>query len=61
MNKSGDKNAHIHELETNAAFFIEKIRTYIDMGFSRISIHNVNRNQKQFLRFFGDEVLPHIG
>nr|MBI1230311.1 TIGR03885 family FMN-dependent LLM class oxidoreductase [Cytophagales bacterium] len=56
----GDLTDHVH-IGTNAAFFIEKIKAYIAMGFSRISIHNVNRNQKQFLRFFGDEVIPHIG
>lgn len=36
------------------------IQRYIDLGFSRISLHNVGRNQDAFLEVFGREVLPRL-
>ncbi|WP_235893391.1 hypothetical protein [Litoribacter populi] len=40
--------------------FIETIRSYQKLGFSKISIHNVNRNQKEFIDFFGQYILPKV-
>ena len=36
------------------------LQKYIDAGFNRIYIHNVGRNQDQFLDVFGKEVLPKL-
>lgn len=36
------------------------LQRYIDAGFNRIYIHNVGRNQEQFLQTFGKEVLPKL-
>lgn len=42
----------------NREIFIEKIRSYLELGFEKILIHNVNTNQEGFIDFFGREVLP---
>ena len=34
------------------------IQHYIDMGFDEIHLHNVGRNQAEFIEVFGREVLP---
>jgi coenzyme F420-dependent glucose-6-phosphate dehydrogenase len=34
------------------------IQHYIDMGFDEIHLHNVGRNQAEFIEVFGAEVLP---
>ena len=50
-----------HVLVSNKAeAFIEKIKAYGELGFERIIIHNVNRKQEDFIRFFGTHVLPLI-
>ncbi len=36
------------------------IQRYLDLGFERIHLHNVGRNQDAFLEVFGREVLPHL-
>jgi G6PDH family F420-dependent oxidoreductase len=36
------------------------IQQYIDMGFDEIHIHNVGRNQAEFIDVFGREVLPEL-
>lgn len=43
---------------SDAEVFIEKIKKYREMGFEKIIIHNVNRQQEKFLSFFKEEVLP---
>ncbi|MGV3540014.1 MAG: TIGR03885 family FMN-dependent LLM class oxidoreductase [Rufibacter sp.] len=37
---------------------IEWLQKYIDMGFRKMSLHNVNRQQEQFIEVFGEKVLP---
>ena len=34
------------------------IQSYLDAGFDRIYLHNVGRNQREFLDVFGRDVLP---
>jgi G6PDH family F420-dependent oxidoreductase len=34
------------------------IQHYVDMGFDEIHVHNVGRNQAEFIEVFGREVLP---
>lgn len=36
----------------------EHIQHYVDMGFDEIHLHNVGRNQAEFIEVFGKEVLP---
>lgn len=36
------------------------IQKYLDLGFSRVMLHNVGRNHEEFLRAFGRDVLPHL-
>ena len=43
---------------SEASVFIEKIKAFHKMGFEKIIIHNVNREQEAFIDFFGKEVLP---
>jgi hypothetical protein len=35
-----------------------QIQHYVDMGFDEIHLHNVGRNQAEFIEVFGKEVLP---
>jgi hypothetical protein len=34
------------------------IKSYIDLGFDTIILHNVNRDQETFIEDFGEKVLP---
>ena len=43
---------------SEASFFIDKIRSFAELGFDKIIIHNVNEGQEEFINFFGREVLP---
>lgn len=36
------------------------IQSYLDLGFTRIYLHNVGRNQLEFLEVFGRDVLPKL-
>lgn len=36
------------------------IQTHINMGFDAIFLHNVGKNQRQFISAFGEEVLPNL-
>lgn len=38
--------------------YIDQIKKYQAMGFEKIDVHNVNRDQKEFIEFFGNHVLP---
>ena len=37
-----------------------ELQRYADLGFDRIYLHNVGRNQEQFFEVFGREVLPKL-
>jgi coenzyme F420-dependent glucose-6-phosphate dehydrogenase len=39
---------------------VQWLKEDLDMGFSTISLHNVNREQEGFIRDFGREVLPSL-
>ncbi len=39
---------------------IAYLQHYVDMGFDEIHIHNVGRNQAEFIDVFGREVLPEL-
>ncbi|MEJ7696795.1 MAG: hypothetical protein WKF78_09330 [Candidatus Limnocylindrales bacterium] len=36
------------------------IQHYVDMGFDEIHLHNVGRNQAEFIEVFGRDVLPNL-
>ena len=36
------------------------VQHYLDMGFDEIHLHNVGRNQAEFIEVFGREVLPNL-
>jgi len=36
------------------------IQKYVDLGFDRIYLHNVGRNQREWIEVFGREVLPKL-
>ena len=38
----------------------EHIQRYVDMGYDEIHLHNVGRNQEEFIEVFGKEVLPNL-
>ena len=44
------------DLEVHA----QHIQRYIDMGYDEIHLHNVGRNQAEFIEVFGKEVLPQL-
>ena len=37
-----------------------EIQKFVDMGFGRVYLHNVGRNQQEWIEAFGREVLPHL-
>jgi hypothetical protein len=38
----------------------EHVQHFIDLGFNEVYIHNVGRNQKEFIEAFGREVIPNL-
>lgn len=45
---------------SNPQIFIDKIKAFQDLGFEKIIIHNVNEEQEDYIKFFGNDVLPHF-
>ena len=41
--------------------YITKLKGYQKLGFDEIHLHNVGRNQKEFIEFFGKNILPVLG
>jgi alkanesulfonate monooxygenase SsuD/methylene tetrahydromethanopterin reductase-like flavin-dependent oxidoreductase (luciferase family) len=37
-----------------------EIQRYVDLGFDRIYLHNVGRNQREWIDVFGEQVLPKL-
>jgi coenzyme F420-dependent glucose-6-phosphate dehydrogenase len=37
---------------------VEHIQRYVDLGFDEVHLHNVGRNQAEFIEVFGKEVIP---
>ena len=38
----------------------EHIQHFADLGFTEVYVHNVGRNQKEFIEAYGREVIPEI-
>jgi predicted dehydrogenase len=47
-------------LKAACARNVGEIQKFADMGFHKIYLHNVGRNQKEWIEAFGREVLPKI-
>jgi alkanesulfonate monooxygenase SsuD/methylene tetrahydromethanopterin reductase-like flavin-dependent oxidoreductase (luciferase family) len=45
-------------ISANPEQHIEWLRKDIELGFSEIILHNVNREQQPFIEAFGEKVLP---
>lgn len=45
---------------SESQIFIDKIKSFQDLGFEKIIIHNVNKEQEDYIDFFGNEVLPKL-
>jgi coenzyme F420-dependent glucose-6-phosphate dehydrogenase len=54
-----DLKSMVH-VSSNPQQHIDWIKQYIDLGFEKIILHNVNRDQERFINDFGDKVLPHL-
>jgi coenzyme F420-dependent glucose-6-phosphate dehydrogenase len=52
-----DLHDHIR-ISSDPQQHIDWLRQDIDLGFERIFIHNVNREQERFINIFGEKVLP---
>jgi coenzyme F420-dependent glucose-6-phosphate dehydrogenase len=55
--KPTDLTEHIR-ISSDVQQHIDWIRSDIDLGFEKIILHNVNRDQETFIRDFGEKVLP---
>ena len=40
---------------------VKEIRTYLDLGYDRVFVHNVGANQVAFMETFARDVLPQLG
>ena len=38
----------------------EHIQHFIDLGFTEVYVHNVGRNQEEFIKAYGERVIPHL-
>ena len=36
------------------------LQQFVDLGFDEIHVHNVGRNQEQFIKAFGEQVIPQL-
>jgi coenzyme F420-dependent glucose-6-phosphate dehydrogenase len=55
--KPADLKDHIR-ISSSIQRHIDWLHEDVELGFERILIHNVNRDQEQFIHAFGDKVLP---
>lgn len=47
-------------ISSNLEVHINLVKSYIEMGFDTIILHNVNRDQETFINDFGEKVLPFL-
>lgn len=48
-------------ISSNLQQHINWIKQDMELGFERIILHNVNRQQEEFIKVFGEKVLPEVG
>ena len=47
-------------ISTSIQQHIDNLKSYAGLGFERIILHNVGRNQEEFIKVFGEDVLPKV-
>ncbi len=47
-------------ITSNIGQHIDSLKAYAQLGFEKIILHNVGRNQEEFINVFGDKVLPKL-
>jgi coenzyme F420-dependent glucose-6-phosphate dehydrogenase len=47
-------------ISSNVNQHIDWLKQYEELGFEKIILHNVGRNQEEFIHVFGDKVLPKL-
>ncbi len=47
-------------VSSNIQQHIDSLKEYADLGFQKIMLHNVDRNQEEFINGFGEKVLPRL-
>jgi probable non-F420 flavinoid oxidoreductase len=47
-------------VSSNIQHHIDSLKEYADLGFEKIILHNVGRNQEEFITVFGEKVLPKL-
>ncbi len=52
--------AYQAHISANIQQHIDWLKQYVDLGFEKIILHNVGRNQEEFLNMFGEKVLPKL-
>jgi alkanesulfonate monooxygenase SsuD/methylene tetrahydromethanopterin reductase-like flavin-dependent oxidoreductase (luciferase family) len=57
--KPQDMDDHVI-ISNDPEVYINQIEEYRKMGFTAISVHNVNKQQQAFIKFFAEQVLPHF-
>jgi G6PDH family F420-dependent oxidoreductase len=57
--KAGDFKDRVL-MTSDLAAHTAHIQHYVDMGFDEIHLHNVGRNQAEFIEVFGREVIPNL-
>ncbi len=57
--KVEDVKENVH-ISANIQQHIDWLKQYVDLGFEKIILHSVGRNQEEFLNMFGEKVLPKL-
>jgi len=47
-------------ISTNLDEHRQHIQSFFDLGFDEVHVHNVGRNQSDFIRAYGEVVIPHL-
>jgi coenzyme F420-dependent glucose-6-phosphate dehydrogenase len=53
-----DKLKEMVNISSDVQVHADFIKSYINLGFDTVILHNVNRDQETFIKDFGDKVLP---
>ncbi|MDQ6660857.1 MAG: LLM class flavin-dependent oxidoreductase, partial [Chloroflexota bacterium] len=47
-------------ISTNLEEHLAHIQSFFDLGFDEVHVHNVGRNQSDFIRAYGEQVIPRL-
>ncbi len=47
-------------VSSNIQQHIDSLKAYADLGLEKINLHNIGRNQEEFINVFGEKVLPKL-